>query len=183
MVAAVAGMAAYGGMSLVMAGVPVRMVLCGFGAGDGAAVLGLHGVAVFAPGLVAGRLVEQFGARRMVCAGGLLSVGCAALSLGGGPAYPSFAAALALLGLGWNLMVTGATALLARAHGPDERMRAQAANDFLVFGAVACASLGSGLLQGTAGWRAVDVAAVPVVAIGLAAVLRHRAAPGRPAPA
>jgi MFS family permease len=159
---------------------PVQMVLCGFGAGDGAALLGLHGVAMFAPGLVAGRLIERFGARRMVCAGGLLSMGCAALSLGGGPAYPSFAAALALLGLGWSLMSTGATALLARAHGPDERMRAQAANDFLVFGAVACASLGSGVLQGTAGWLAVNMAVVPPILLGLGLVLWHRPDRARP---
>ena len=175
-VAAAAGMAAYASMNLVMVSMPVQMTLCGFGVDDGAAVLGVHGVAMFAPGFATGRLIQRFGPERVVCAGGLLAIGCTALSLGS-PAFLSFAGALALLGLGWNLMFTGATALLARAHDAGERLRAQAANDFLVFGAAACASFGSGMLQGTWGWLAVNLALVPpvlVVCLGLA--LRHRAA-------
>jgi MFS family permease len=103
---------------------------------------------MFAPGFFTGRLVERFGPERVICSGGLLDIGCAMLSLGGS-AFPSFMGALALLGLGWNLMFTGATALLARAHGPAERIRVQAANDFFVFGAAACSTLGSGVPQGT----------------------------------
>ena len=78
-------------------------------------------------------------------------------------------------------MFTGATALLARAHSPAERMRAQAANDFLVFGAAACSTLASGLLQGTWGWLAVNMAVLPLVLACLCPVLRRRAA--RPVPA
>jgi predicted MFS family arabinose efflux permease len=57
--AAVAGMAAYASMNLVMVSMPVQMTLCGFGVDDGAAVLGVHGVAMFGPGFVTGRL-ERF---------------------------------------------------------------------------------------------------------------------------
>ena len=35
--------------------------------------------------------------------------------------------------------------LLAEAHSPAERVRAQTANDFIVFGTVACTAFGSGL--------------------------------------
>ena len=45
---------------------------------------------------------------------------------------------MALLGVGWNFMFVSATAMLSAAHDPAERVRAQAANDLIVFGTVAC---------------------------------------------
>jgi hypothetical protein len=48
-----------------------------------------------------------------------------------------------LLGIGWNFMFVGATNLLGEAHSAEERVRAQTANDFIVFGTVACTALGS----------------------------------------
>ena len=173
-VAALAGMAAHGSMHLVMASSSVQMVLCGFGADATANVLRFHSLAMFAPGLLTGRLIERFGARLVICAGGMLCLGCMAFSVGS-TAYPSFFGAMVLLGLGWNGMFTGATALLAQAHAPGERMRAQAANDMLLSGTVACAFFGSGALHGTAGWAALNVAAVLPVAVGMWAALRGRA--------
>src|SRR3712207_6361020 len=137
-------------MNLVMASTPVQIVMCGFGVAEGVGVMRAHAIAMFAPGFITGRLVERFGAARIVCAGGLLCLGCPALSVSVA-GYALFVSALVLLGLGWNMMFTGATALLAGAHGPAERMRAQAANDGLVSAAVACAAFGSGLLHSAAG--------------------------------
>jgi MFS family permease len=180
--AAAAGMAAHAAMNLVMASAPVQMALCGFGVADGLGVMRAHAVAMFAPGFATGLLVERFGAARVVCAGGLLCFGSAALSAGGA-GHPSFLSALALLGLGWNLMFTGATALLAGAHGSADRVRAQAANDALVSGAVACTAFGSGLLHGAAGWVALNLATVPLLLAGMGAVsgrvvaLRRRTRP------
>ena len=45
--------------------------------------------------------------------------------------------ALMLLGVGWNFMFVGGTTLLTTAYTPDERVRVQATNDFIVFGTVA----------------------------------------------
>jgi sugar/nucleoside kinase (ribokinase family) len=56
---------------------------------------------------------------------------------------PERLTALVLLGIGWNFMFVGATALLSTAHRPEERVRAQAANDVLVFGTVACTAFAS----------------------------------------
>jgi hypothetical protein len=61
-----------------------------------------------------------------------LSVGVALL----GETFWHFAIGLAILGVGWNFMFVGATSLLATAYAPHERVRAQAANDFIVFGTV-----------------------------------------------
>ncbi|AGS26578.1 hypothetical protein NXC12_PE00201 (plasmid) [Rhizobium etli] len=46
---------------------------------------------------------------------------------------------LVLLGIGWNSGFFGAAAMVADCHGPAERSKVQGANDFLVFGTVACA--------------------------------------------
>jgi MFS family permease len=180
MCAAVVGMTAHGAMNLVMASTPVQMMLCGFGVGDSTSVIRAHAVAMFAPGFFTGLLIERCGAARVVCAGGLLCFGCVALSLHGA-AYLSFLAALALLGLGWNLMFTGATALLAGAHGAAERVRAQAANDVLVSGTVACTAFGSGVLQSSAGWLVLNLAVVPLVLAGLCGASWRRVGRARPA--
>lgn len=172
--AALAGMAAHGTMHFVMASSSMQMALCGFSAEAAANVTRFHALAMFAPGPLTGWLIERIGARPVICAGSALFLGCAALAIGG-TAYPSFFGALLLLGLGWNGMFTGATALLAQAHNPGERMRAQAANDVLVSGTVACAAFGSGVLHGAAGWAVLNAAAVLPVAIGVWAVLRRRA--------
>ena len=86
---------------------------------------------------------------------------------------------LGLLGFGWNAMFTGATTLLAAAHDAAERVRAQAANDFIVFGTVAVTSFSSGALHAASGWSAVNVAVVPPVLAAMALVIWHRARAAR----
>jgi hypothetical protein len=58
-------------------------------------------------------------------------------------------------------MYVGGTTLLAEAHGPAERAKAQALNEFVMFAFITAASLGSGLLQQTVGWAWVNLAVVP----------------------
>ncbi len=172
--AVVAGLVAYGSMNLIMTATPLQMMLCGFGVDDSTGVIQAHSIAMFAPGFITGRLIGRFGVHRVICAGALLTITCAALSLAG-PAYMNFIVALSMLGVGWNLMFVGATALLATAHDAVERVRAQAANDFIVFGTVTATSFASGALENTAGWIAVNAAVVLPVAVALALVLWHRA--------
>jgi MFS family permease len=157
-----------------MASTPIQMMLCGFGVDDSTAVIRAHSIAMFAPGFITGPLIGRFGPHRVICAGGALCITCAALSLTGS-AYLTFTVALCLLGTGWNFMFVGATALLATAHDAIERVRAQAANDFIVFGTVTATSFTSGALLNGAGWVAVNAAVVPPVLAALALVLWHQA--------
>lgn len=173
-IAAATGVAAYGSMNLVMTSTSVQMMLCGFGTGDSTDVIRAHAIAMYAPSFLTGRLIGRYGPHRVVYAGGSLNLVCAAVSLSGSTLF-SFTTGLVLLGLGWNLMFTGATALLARAHNPDERLQTQAANDLLVFGSAACAALGSGALHSAAGWVALNLAIVPLVLLGIGPVLWQRA--------
>ncbi|MDE2200295.1 MAG: MFS transporter [Rhodospirillales bacterium] len=177
-IAVVAGLVGYGSMNLVMTSTPVQMMLCGFGVTASTHVIGLHALAMYGPGFFTGRLIQRFGAHRVVCAGGVLIVACAAMSLVGS-AYVDFIVALMLLGVGWNFMFVGATALLTTAHGGVERVRAQAANDFIVFGTVTVTSFSSGALHEHAGWVALNATVVPAVAVAVALVLWHRATRAR----
>jgi MFS family permease len=75
----------------------------------------------------------------------------------------NFWIALALLGLGWNFAFIGATTLVTECHGPRERNKVQAFNDFLVFGSTAIGSFSSGALLSRYGWAGVNDVVFPVV--------------------
>lgn len=172
--AAVAGMVAYGTMNLVMTSTPLEMMLCGFGVGASATVIQMHAVAMFAPGFFTGRLIARFGVLPVIVAGAVLTAGCAVVAVLGRE-FGHFAVALILLGIGWNFMFVGATQLLATAHAPEERVRAQAANDVLVFGTVACTAFASGAVHASVGWALLNLTLLPALAIALLAVLRRGA--------
>ena len=61
----------------------------------------------------------------------------------------------------------GATTLLSTAHRPEERVRAQAANDSIVFGTVACTAFLSGAVHNHAGWAVLNLATLPPIALAL----------------
>lgn len=164
--AAAAGMVAYGTMNFVMTATPLEMMLCGFSVGASATVIQAHAVAMFAPGFVTGRLIGRYGARRIILAGAVLTAACAAAAIAG-RSFAHFTLALVLLGIGWNFMFVGATALLSSSHAPEERVRAQAANDVLVFGTVAVTAFGSGAVHAWAGWAALNLLLVPALALAL----------------
>jgi len=176
--AAVAGLVAYGSMNLIMTATPLEMMLCGFGVGASASVIQWHAVAMFAPGFVTGRLIGRFGLRRMMMAGAVLTALCALVSLLG-ETFWHFVAGLVLLGVGWNWMFVSATALLATAYTPPERMRAQAANDFIVFGTVACTAFLSGFLHARLGWEMLNLAVIPPLLAALALLLWQQRVAGR----
>jgi MFS family permease len=78
---------------------------------------------------------------------------------------------LILLGIGWNFGFIGATAMVADAHTPAERSKAQGANDFMVFGVVAAASFFSGSLLHASGWQLINWLIFPAVAFVLVPLL------------
>lgn len=179
--AAAAGMVAYGTMNFVMTATPLEMMLCGFSVSASATVIQAHAVAMFAPGFVTGRLIGRFGVRRVILAGAVLTAGCVMVAIAG-RSFAHFTAALVLLGIGWNFMFVGATAMLATAHAPQERVRAQAANDVLVFGTVALSAFASGAVHAGAGWAAMNLVLLPALALAAGAIawqrLRPASAPG-----
>jgi predicted MFS family arabinose efflux permease len=178
--AAIVGAIGYGAMNLVMTSTPLEMMACGFAVAASATVIQAHAVAMFAPGFVTGRLIARYGARPVIAVGVLLNVACVLVAILG-LSFGHFAIALALLGIGWNFMFTGATNLLGESHSPAERVRAQAANDFIVFGTVACTALASGAVHAGFGWNVLNLVLLPALALALVLVLRPRPALARAA--
>ncbi|WP_338662974.1 MFS transporter [Pararoseomonas sp. SCSIO 73927] len=174
--AALTGAVAYGVMNLLMTSTPLEMMHCGFGVTESSTVIQFHAICMFAPGFFTGRLIGRFGTRPVILAGVVLNAACVGLALMG-KEFSHFILALMALGLGWNLMFTGATTLLAEAHSPAERVRAQMANDFIVFGTVACTAFGSGLLHAAGGWGVLNLLVLPALLFALWRIAR----PARPA--
>ena len=78
---------------------------------------------------------------------------------------------LVLLGVAWNFMYIGGTTLLTETYRPEEKAKAQGANDFCVFAMMVMSSITSGLLVSRAGWGQVNLVALPLLAIvGMATV-------------
>jgi len=78
---------------------------------------------------------------------------------------------LFLLGIGWNFIYVGGSALLTECHMPAERAKTQAANDFLVFETMAISSMSSGVLLHKSGWHAVNYGSIPFLVLAAAATL------------
>jgi MFS family permease len=149
------------------------MMLCGYGVAASATVIQAHAVAMYAPGFFTGRLISRYGTARIAVLGATLSALCVLVGLQG-QGFWHFALALALLGLGWNFMFVSATTMLSAAHGPVERVRAQAANDFIVFGTVACTAFLSGFVHAGGGWTALNLSILPPLAVAVALLAWQR---------
>ena len=166
-IAVFCAISAYALMNLVMTAAPLAMVAHGHS--EEAAVLGIqwHVLAMYGPSFFTGSLIARFGTERVIAAGLVLLIGCAAVALSG-VSIGHFWLALILLGVGWNFGFVGGTALVAETYEPAEKERVQALNDFLVFGFVAFGSFMSGKLLVLGGWNAVNLSVLPIAIICLA---------------
>jgi MFS family permease len=161
---------AYAVMLLVMTATPVAMVGHGHGVGDAVQVIQWHVLGMFAPSFFTGTLIARFGAPRVMAVGFTLLAGHVAIALAGTELL-HFVSGLVLLGVGWNFAFVGGTALLTSAYREGEQAKAQAINDFVVFGTVAAASLSSGWLYHQFGWETLNLVALPFLAVALVATL------------
>jgi MFS family permease len=167
-VAVLAGAFSYGVMNLLMTATPLAMGVCGHPYSAAATVISWHVIGMFAPSFVTGNLIKRFGVLNVMLAGVLLNFACIGIALAGVD-VPNFWAALFLLGVGWNFLYIGATALLTETYRPAEKAKAQGANDLSIFVVMATSSFASGLLLETNGWQLLNYLAIPFVgAIALA---------------
>jgi MFS family permease len=157
-------------MSLVMTAAPLAMIGCGFSVDDATLGIQWHVMAMFAPSFFTGNLIVRFGKEKVIAAGMLILAVCASIALAG-ISLANFWAALVLLGLGWNFGFIGSTAMITETYFPAEKSKAQGANDLLLFGSVALASLMSGHTLNAYGWNMVNAIVFPVVVICLIALI------------
>lgn len=168
-VAVICGMLGYGVMSFVMTATPLAMDQRAFLFDDTSLVIQWHVLAMFAPSFFTGNLIVRFGVMRIMTIGALFGLICIAINLSGTGFY-HFVAALIFLGLGWNFLFIGATALLTETYEPEEKNKAQSINDFIVFTTVAIASLTAGVLQNAFGWHVVNLGALPLLVVVLLSI-------------
>jgi MFS family permease len=167
-VAVAAAALGYGVMNLLMAATPIAMQQCHHPFSAAALVLEWHVLGMFVPSFFTGGLVKRFGATRVMWAGVVLNAGCIAVALTGIDLM-QFLIALTALGVGWNFLFIGATALVTDAYRPEEKTTAQAAMDGTVMTTMAITSFSSGALITTQGWTWLNLGSiVPVVLTALA---------------
>lgn len=169
-VAALASMFSYGIMNLFMTSTPLAMRAHDHPFNDAAFVLQWHMIGMYGPSFFTGSLIQRFGVLTIIVAGIVLLFICILAALAGTDLL-NFWVALFLLGVGWNFMYVGGSALLTECHTLAERAKTQAANDFMVFVTMAISSASSGLLLNKSGWHAVNYGSIPFLVLAAAAAL------------
>jgi MFS family permease len=141
----------------------------GLSLNDTAWVIQSHVLAMYVPSFFSGALIARVGVVRILGCGVLALLAAIGIGLAG-HAVTHYWWALVLVGIGWNFLFVGGTALLVDTYRPVERFKAQAVNEFSVFGVSAAASLLAGTLVHSWGWDAVLWSTAPLL-LGTAAVL------------
>lgn len=178
LVAVACGAIGYGVMNFLMTSTPIAMQTCGHPYGDAAFVISSHVVAMFAPSFFTGGLIRRVGVLAVLAAGAVLNLAAVGVALAG-LSVAHFWVSLVLLGVGWNFLYIGGTTLLLETYRPEERARAQGANETATFCMMALSSFLSGFIVTHAGWEKVNLAALPLIGVVLVAIgwlaLRDRA--------
>jgi predicted MFS family arabinose efflux permease len=164
-VAVLAGVVAYAGMSFIMTATPISMHVHDHLTDVATAwVIQSHLLGMYAPALFSGALIGRIGSRAGMFAGLALMFACVAIDASGRDLM-HYWWGLVLLGAGWNLLFVSGTVLLTTTYRPEERYRAQAVNEFAVFGTQAVASLLAGPAIALLGWRSLNLAAAAPMAL------------------
>ncbi|WP_226806882.1 MFS transporter [Candidatus Vallotia cooleyia] len=157
-------------MNFLMTSAPFAMQMCGLSQASSNLGIQWHVIAMYAPSFFTGKLITRFSAQRVVTAGLVLIALSATIGLLGVD-ITHFWIMLILLGAGWNFGFVGASALVLECHQPEEKVRVQSLNDFIVFGTMVFGSFLSGSLLAKYGWNTVLwLSFVPLALASLALV-------------
>ncbi len=167
---AMAGMLAFGTMSFIMSASPLAIVGCGYPHAEAHWVIFMHVLGMFVPSFFTGNLINRYGATNVMFAGVALMLAGVAAALSGTAEW-NFRIALTVNGVGWNFLFVGATTLVTTCYRPNERGKAQAFNDLLVFSTTATSSFMAGFLQERWGWQPLNWFSVLLMLAAATAVI------------
>ena len=177
-VAVLCAVIGWGVMVLMMAATPLAMVKeYGYSYESAALVVQWHMFGMYSPSFFTGWLIGKIGLLNVLIAGLILSTTAALIGLSG-HSLAYFLAANICVGMGWNFLFVGSTALLTKTYRPEEKNKSQGLNDALVFQSVAAFSFSAGLLHNAMGWESICVVLLPFIAIVFIAVLFLKFKPG-----
>lgn len=152
-------------MSYLMTATPISMHnMQGHSLQDTKLVIQSHIAAMYLPSLFTPWLVKHLKLKGLMLIGILIYTVVAFIALSGHEVM-HYWWALVLLGIGWNFLFLTGTSLLPQSYHPSERHKVQAANDFILFGFQAAASLIAGWLLFNAGWHWVVVTSIPFILV------------------
>src|SRR3954463_7990743 len=169
-IAVLSGAISYGVMNFLMVSTPIAMQVCGHPYSAAAFVISGHIVGMFGPSFFTGHLIKRFGVLNVMLAGAALNLVCIGIALAG-ISIAHFWGSLLLLGVGWNFLYTGGTTLLTETYRPEEKAKAQGANDQCIFIMMLVSAFSSGLTVTTAGWERVNFFALPLIAVVAGALI------------
>ncbi len=179
-VAVLSAAVGYGAMNVVMVATPLSMQHQHLPFSDTALVIQWHVLAMFVPSFFTGELIRRFGLFAMIAVGVGLMSACVVVNVNGTGVW-HYWAALVSLGVGWNFMFIGATTLLTETYTEAEKGKAQAGNDFIVFGIVTVTALSSGALLDGFGWVVLNLAVLPSLGLVLLGLTWVNVGPRAPA--
>ncbi|MFP4979194.1 MFS transporter [Paenibacillus sp. CN-4] len=153
-------------MVAIMTMTPIHMKHAGHGLHAVGWVIALHVGAMYLPSLVTGYWVDRIGRTRMAMLAALTLL-AAGLTAAFAPTHEfwAIAAALILLGLGWNFGLISGTALIVDATTPSNRAKVQGSVDVFVALSGAAGGATSGMIAGAASFSFLSISG------GLAALL------------
>lgn len=157
-------------MITVMTVTAVHMHSAHHGLSSISLVILVHTLGMFGLSYLTGWLVDKAGRTRIIAMGSIILVVAsliAALSVG----VLWLAAALFLLGLGWNFSFVAGSALLDDILRPHEKGRVQGTAEMMVNVASGLGSLGSGLVFSAAGFAVTSSATIVLAAVPLVLIL------------
>lgn len=170
LVALFGGATSYGIMIMAMTATPLAMLYHNHELGTAAIVIQLHVLGMFLPSFFTGSLITRFGVLRIMLVGALLFAAHILITMTG-TSFVSFVSSLTLLGVGWNFMYIGSTTLLTSTYNPQEKARAQATNDMVIFiVGVACAFSAGWLLE-TVGWASMNLMLLPWLGLSVLSLI------------
>ena len=154
----------YALMSYLMTATPLQVVnVAKLGTSANATIIQWHVVAMFAPSFFTGNLIQRFGIVKILLVG-LLAYIVAMITALAGDRFLHYFVALFVVGLGWNFLYIGGSALVASVATAEEKGRVQGVADLATTSLVALASLSAGGLHSQFGWDIFILAGcVPVV--------------------
>jgi MFS family permease len=168
LVAMASAVIGYGAMIFIMVATPLAMQDYAHPFSDAAFVIQWHVFGMYVPSFFTGHLIRRFGIANVLLVGIILFGICIGINVFGN-SVGYFWWSLLLLGIGWNFLFIGATTLLTETYTIAEKERAQALNDFMVFGTVTLTSFISGVAQHGLGWETVNLLVLPFLVLILVA--------------
>lgn len=160
----------YAVMVTVMTATPLSMVQHHHPVGSAATVIQWHVLGMFVPSFFTGWLIRKVGLRTLMLSGVSLLLGHVLVAINS-TAFVNYLSALILLGLGWNFLYVGGSTLLTETYRPAERAKVQAFNDFTIVAVVAIGSFSAGALNELFGWRGLNLATLPLLALAALLIL------------